>query len=95
MAANSSGVNTARYKVYIFVLAGIYASIAGSLSAHFITFIDPSPYTLHQSILFVTMVVVGGMTNIWGALMGTALLWILPEYLGAAGDYEILVYGFI
>jgi branched-chain amino acid transport system permease protein len=95
MAANASGVNTARYKVYIFALAAVYASIAGSLSAHFINFVDPSPYTLHKSILFVTMVVVGGMTNIWGALMGTALLWILPEYLGGAGDYEILVYGSI
>lgn len=95
MAANSSGVNTARFKVYVFVLAAIYASIAGSISAHFITFVDPSPYNLHKSILFLTMVVVGGMTTIWGALVGTAILWILPEYLGVAGDFEILVYGFI
>jgi branched-chain amino acid transport system permease protein len=95
LAASAMGVNTSKYKIQVFVLSAVYASIAGSLYAHFITFISPSSFTLHFSILLVTMVVVGGMSNVWGALMGTVLLGLLPEMLRGFRDYDILIYGFI
>jgi branched-chain amino acid transport system permease protein len=95
LAASAMGVNTSKYKIQVFVLSAIYASIAGSLYAHFVTFISPSSFTLHFSILLVTMVVVGGMSNVWGALMGTVLLGLLPEMLRSFRDYDILIYGFI
>jgi len=95
LAASAMGVNTSKYKIQVFVLSAVYASIAGSLYAHFVTFISPSSFTLHFSILLVTMVVVGGMSNVWGALMGTVLLGLLPEMLRGFRDYDILIYGFI
>lgn len=93
LAANIMGVNTARYKIQVFVLSAVYASIAGSLYAHFITFLNPSPFGFHFSIAAVTMVVVGGMASVWGAMIGAALLTLLPEYLRAFHDYDILIYG--
>ncbi len=95
LAANIMGVNTARYKIQIFVLSAVYASMAGSLYAHFITFLNPTPFGFHFSIVLLTMVAVGGMASVWGAIIGAALLTILPEYLRAFHDYDILIYGSI
>ncbi len=93
ITANAMGVNTAKYKIEVFVLSAIYASIAGSLYAHFITFLSPGTFGFHFSIALLTMVAVGGMTSVWGAIMGTALLTILPEFLRMFHDYDILIYG--
>lgn len=95
LAAEAMGVHTARYKVQIFVLSAMYASLAGSLYAHFNTFISPGTFDLHLSILLVTMVVIGGMSNLWGALIGAALLWLLRESLRQFKDYDILIYGVV
>ena len=95
LAANIMGVNTARYKIQVFVLSAVYASLAGSLYAHFITFLNPTPFGFHFSIVAVTMVVVGGMASVWGAMIGAALLTLLPEYLRIFHDYDILIYGSI
>ncbi len=104
-AAGSLGVNTARYKIQIFILSAVYASVAGSLYASFVNYIDPGPFDVMHSVLLVTMVAVGGMHNIWGALIGAVLLSILPEFLselsdyfGGVGisynpDYDMLIYG--
>jgi branched-chain amino acid transport system permease protein len=93
--ANIMGVNTARYKIQVFVLSAVYASIAGSLYAHFITFLNPTPFGFHFSIVLLTMVAVGGMASVWGAIIGAALLTLLPEYLRAFHDYDVLIYGSI
>jgi branched-chain amino acid transport system permease protein len=95
LAANSMGVDASRYKVQVFVLSAIYASMAGSLYAHFITFISPSSFGLMFSILLLMMVVVGGAGTIWGALLGAAVLTLLPEYLRGLEDFEVLAYGAI
>ncbi len=94
VAASAMGVNVSRFKVQVFVLSAIYASIAGSLYAHFITFISPPTFGLFASILLLMMVVIGG-GNIWGALLGAGILTILPEYLRAFKDFDILIYGVI
>jgi branched-chain amino acid transport system permease protein len=93
LAANAMGVDAARYKVRVFVLSAVYASMAGSLYAHFITFISPSSFGLMPSIMFLMMVVVGGAGTIWGALLGTAVFTSLPEYLRGLEDFEVLAYG--
>mgnify|MGYP006292479697 CR=1 FL=1 len=92
-AARSLGINVARYKVQIFVLSAVFASIAGSLYCHFILFVAPGPFGLMESVLLVTMVIIGGVGSIWGAIAGAALLTILPEVLRTFNDYNILVYG--
>jgi branched-chain amino acid transport system permease protein len=93
LAANAMGVDAARYKVQVFVLSAVYASMAGSLYAHFVTFISPGSFGLMPSILFLMMVVVGGAGTIWGALLGTAFFTSLPEYLRGLEDFEVLAYG--
>jgi branched-chain amino acid transport system permease protein len=95
VAARASGVDTARLKIWVFVVSAMYAALAGSLYAHFITFISPSSFGFMFSVKLVTMVVVGGMASIWGAVFGAATLTILPEVLATFHDYEILVFGFI
>ena len=93
VAANAMGVDASRYKVQVFVLSAIYASVAGSLYAHFMTFISPSSFSLMFSILLLMMVVVGGAATIWGSLLGAAVLTLLPEYLRGLEDFEVLAYG--
>jgi branched-chain amino acid transport system permease protein len=95
LAANAMGVDAAQYKIQVFVLSAVYASMAGSLYAHFVTFISPSSFNLMVSILLLMMVVVGGTETIWGALLGTMILTLLPEYLRGLEDYEVLAYGSI
>lgn len=92
-AANSLGVNTASYKVKVFVLSAVYASLAGSLYAHYITFISPSTYDFYYSIQVVTMVIVGGMGSLWGSLFGAGILTVISEALHVAQQYHIIAYG--
>jgi len=95
LAANAMGVDSSYYKVQVFVLSAIYASLGGSLYAHFITFISPSSFSLMFSILLLMMVVVGGTETIWGALLGALVITLLPEYLRGLEDFEVLAYGAI
>ena len=69
------------------------AGLAGSLYAHYITFINPESFGLHTSILILTMVVLGGMGSILGSVAGACALTILPELLRRFADYQDLVYG--
>jgi branched-chain amino acid transport system permease protein len=93
VAANSLGVNTASYKVKVFVLSAMFASVAGSLYAHYITFISPSTYDFYYSIQVVTMVIVGGMGSLWGSLLGAAVLSFISEALHVAKQYHVIAYG--
>ena len=95
LAASSMGIDASRYKLGVFVLSAVYGSMAGSLYAHFITFISPTSFSLMFSILLLMMVVVGGSETIWGALLGAAVLTLLPEYLRGLEDFEVLAYGAI
>ncbi len=93
LAARAMGVNTPKCKTQVFVLSAVFASIAGSFYAHFVTFVSPTACELKFSILLVTMVAIGGMANVWGAVLGAVILTILPEYLRVFEDYDILIYG--
>ncbi|MBU0995607.1 MAG: branched-chain amino acid ABC transporter permease [Proteobacteria bacterium] len=106
-AAGSSGIHTSRYKIRIFVISAIYSSIAGSFYAHYVNYIDPGPFGIMHSVLLVTMVAVGGMHKVWGAVIGSILLSVLPEILSTISevvegygieykpDYDTLIYGSI
>jgi len=95
VAAQAMGVNVSQFKIQVFVLSAIYASVAGTLYAHFVTFISPSTFSLFVSILLLMMGVIGGGGSIWGALLGAGILTVLPESLRAFRDFDILVYGII
>jgi branched-chain amino acid transport system permease protein len=92
-AAASLGVDTQRYKTAVFVLSAGYAAVAGVLYAHYITFVSPGSFGFQASVQLVTMVVLGGMGSLWGAVAGALFLTVLPEALRAIEDYDILIYG--
>ena len=92
-AAAVLGVDTERFKIGVFILSAFYAAVAGALYAHYVTFVSPGSFGFHASIQLVTMVVVGGMASLWGAVAGATFLTALPEALRAIEDYDILVYG--
>lgn len=95
IAARCSGIDTETYKVKIFVISAVLASLAGSLYAHYITFISPGTFSFFYSIQVVTMVLVGGMGSLWGSAFGAILLTLLPEVLHAVKEYNVLIYGLI
>ena len=95
VAAASLGVKTEAYKVKVFVLSALYASLAGSLYAHYLTFISPKTFDIFFSIELVTMVIVGGMGSIWGTLFGTFFITPLPVMLHFFDEYKDIFYGFI
>jgi branched-chain amino acid transport system permease protein len=94
-AARCAGIDTEAYKVKIFILSATLASLAGSLYAHYLTFISPGTFSFFYSLQVVTMVLVGGMGSLWGSVFGSLLLTILPETLHAVKEYNVLVYGLI
>jgi branched-chain amino acid transport system permease protein len=91
-----------RYRMQVFVLAAAYAALAGALYAHYIRFISPSPFSLYASLFFLIMAAVGGLTNIWGGLIGATLITLLDQVIRAevprvfprvGGEYQTAIYG--
>jgi branched-chain amino acid transport system permease protein len=101
LMAESMGVDTARARLAVFVLAALLAGLSGWLYAHFERFLSPTPFRLQAGIEYLFVAVVGGVGEVWGALLGAgvvtfALQWLrdlLPRLLGQAGDLELLVFG--
>jgi len=104
VAANTTGVDTDKYKLQVFVLGAVYASLAGSLYAHFQAAVSPTPFSFTGSMELVLMSVVGGIASIWGAPFGVAVALILREVIrtrmhlvlhGAGGEHEVIAFGIL
>lgn len=95
VAARVMGVNARLMKVQIFALSAFVSAIAGSLYAHTMTFISPTSFGFNFSVELVTMVIIGGLGSIYGSFLGAALLTLLPEFLRAFQDYDIIVFGLL
>ncbi|MBF0168008.1 MAG: branched-chain amino acid ABC transporter permease [Alphaproteobacteria bacterium] len=93
VGAEVVGVDTTRYKVLVFVVSAVIASIAGSLFAHYTSQLTPTKADFFKSIELVTMVVFGGMASTFGALVGAAFLTMLPQVLTVFEDYEPIILG--
>ena len=97
IAAAALGVNTARVKLQVFVLSAVYASVAGSLYAHFLGRVAPSSFDLMWSIKFVMAVVLGGMGSVWGPVAGAVILGslreVLKDNLGLSPDVDAFLFG--
>src|SRR5579863_1651281 len=99
--AEAMGVNTAWMRVVIFVYAAVLAAISGFLYAHLQRAVNPTPFGLNHGIEFLFMAVVGGVSHVWGAVLGAAILTILQDYLqtllprllGESGNFEVIVFG--
>ena len=81
VAALSLGKNVAALKIAAFLIGSGLAGVAGALYAGYITYINPDSFTLYESILIMAIVVIGGTANVYGSLVGAALLVALPEVL--------------
>lgn len=84
-ASEALGKDTNKHKLMVFIIGAFFAGIAGSLYAHYITFIDPSSFTVMESITVLLMVIFGGMGSISGSIVGALILVIFPELLRFLG----------
>jgi branched-chain amino acid transport system permease protein len=93
IAAEQSGVDTTRTKLFAFMIGAVYAGLAGCLYASSIRFISPDSFSGTQAILLMTMLLVGGMGSIVGCVIGAVALTILPEALRFMGQWYLVLYG--
>jgi branched-chain amino acid transport system permease protein len=94
LAAQAMGINTTRTKIIAFGLSTLYAGIGGSLYAHLNCYVAPDAFPISESITLVLIVVLGGMGNIWGPILGSFILIEVKESLRMLKDYNMLIYGF-
>lgn len=103
LMAESMGVDTARHRIKLFVLAALLAAISGWLYAHMQRFVNPTPFNLNIGIEMLFMAVVGGAGHLWGAVLGATLITllkeklqdVLPALLGTSGNFEVVVFGLL
>lgn len=95
VAARVVGVDVAAFKLRAFVASAVLASISGGLMGHYLGFISPSIASFTHSVELATMVVLGGMSSTFGAVLGAALLTLLPQLLGGLNGYESILFGLI
>ena len=93
LAAASLGVDVYRYKLFVFVLTSMLASLAGWLYVHFNNFCSPETFNFFASVMLLVMVALGGWGRYWGALWGALILTAVPELLRVFESLEILVFG--
>ena len=94
-AAEAMGVDIANYKLLVFVLSAAFSGFAGVLYAHYLTFIAPSSFGFMFSVELIVMVVLGGMISVPGAIVGAFFITVLPEFLRAFENIEVLLFGAI
>lgn len=95
IAAEMLGWNVPRLKILAFATGAAYAGLAGALFAHFMMFISPEMFGLSESIVILSMIVVGGLGSVWGAVLGAVLLGTAPETLRWAADYRMTIHGLL
>jgi ABC-type branched-subunit amino acid transport system ATPase component len=101
--AEAMGIDTARSRIVIFVIAALLASLSGWLYVHMQRFINPSPFSLQFGIDYLFMAVLGGASHVWGAVLGAGVIVIMKEWLqgvlpwlfGRSGNFEMIVFGLL
>lgn len=93
VAARTYGVRVDRYKALAFAFAGFGAGVSGAISAHLYSYINHQTFDVQLSLLGLTMVILGGMGNVVGAILGAVALVGLPELFRVTAEYRILIYG--
>ena len=93
MASTAMGINVTWFRSQTLAIGAVCGGIGGSLYAHFNGFISPDGFSIVESIGFLTMVVVGGLGSLPGAMIGTVVVFGIPEALRGLAEYRMLVYG--
>lgn len=90
LAARCQGINVVWFKIQAFAVDAFLAAFAGSIYASYVSYISPDNFTFLVSVTIMTMVIVGGMDNTLGVILGAFLLTMLPEKLRIFSDYRLL-----
>ncbi|NHQ59669.1 branched-chain amino acid ABC transporter permease [Chlorobium sp. BLA1] len=98
--AQAAGKNIATYKVLVFVISAGMAAVAGVMYAYYVSFIDPTSFTVMESVFIISIVIIGGAGSLWGPVVGSVLLVVLPELLrfiglpsSASANLRQIIYG--
>ncbi|NMF91318.1 branched-chain amino acid ABC transporter permease [Aromatoleum petrolei] len=95
VAARVAGIDVPSFKVRVFVLSAVIASVMGSVTAHYVGFLTPGVAGFFHSIELITMVVLGGMASVFGSILGAVVLTLLPQLLSAFEGWETVIFGLI
>ena len=95
VAARSHGVDVNRYKAMAFAFGGFGAGVGGAVTAHLYSYINHETFNAQISVLALTIAILGGLGNITGAMLGSALLIGLPEMFRGLAEYRMLIYGLV
>jgi branched-chain amino acid transport system permease protein len=95
VAARSYGIGLNRYKALAFAVGSFAAGISGGITSHLYSYINHETFNAQLSILALTIVILGGMGNVTGAIVGSVLLVGLPEVFRVAAEYRVLIYGLV
>jgi branched-chain amino acid transport system permease protein len=95
VAARAYGLSLNRYKSLAFIFGGFAAGVSGGIAAHLYSYINHETFNTQQSILALTIVILGGLGNVVGAIVGSVALVGLPEVFRIAAEYRILIYGLV
>lgn len=93
IACQAMGIDRTRAKLTAFALGATWAGMAGAVFASQVTFINPTSFTFMQSVMILSIVVLGGMGSIPGVIIGAVVLIVLPEYLRVFAEYRMLLFG--
>ena len=92
-ATASLGVDLQWLRTRVFMLSALLGSIAGSLFAHYVTFVSVESFTVDKSISFLLIPVLGGVRSLWGVVLGALFITFLPELLSQLGDIHQILFG--
>ncbi|MHB8170527.1 MAG: branched-chain amino acid ABC transporter permease [Thermincolia bacterium] len=95
IAAQTMGLNITYVKLTAFGISAAMAALAGGLYGHFMYYIHPENFGFHTSLLILFYVIFGGVATYWGAVIGAAILTVLPEYIRELDQWRMVVYGII
>jgi len=93
VAAQTIGIDLAKYKTIAFGISAFYTGVAGGLFAYLITFLSPDAFTTELSMDFIAMIVIGGMGSILGSIIGAVILTGMQQILAGLLDLQVLIFG--
>lgn len=94
-AADGMGINVRKYKIFAFGVYGFYAAFAGAMYCHYVGYISPETVQQSQSVIFMIMILFGGVCSNLGPVVGAVGIMIVQEILSHAEQYQLLAYGIL
>lgn len=95
VSAGCMGVNLSRQKLLAFIIGAIFCGVAGALYASYMSYAGPEDFNFSKSLMFICMVILGGMDNVIGVITGAFILTVIMEKLRVFSDFQQLVYGIV